>query len=64
MNKLIRIGAVCGFHHLGVPNQFLTGAVGDIAQMIRFSQPTRILKIASRWIASFTSVNPFGMMPA
>ena len=64
MDKLIRIGTVCGFHHLGVPDQFLASAVGDIAQMIRFRQPTRILKIAGRGIASFTSVNPLGMMPA
>ncbi len=64
MDKLIRIGTVCGFHRLGVPDQFLASAIGDIAQMIRFGQPAGILKITGRWIACFTSVNPFGMMPA
>jgi hypothetical protein len=63
MDKLFRIGTVGGFHRLCVPDEFLASAVGDIAKMVRFGQPARILKITGRWITRFASVNPFGVMP-
>ncbi len=52
------IGSIGGTHRLGIPMEFLAGAVGDVAEVVGLCQQTGVLEVAQGRCAAFAGIDP------